>query len=181
MNSSLAERPSVWLRDKSSGKENSSISSHKDCPSWTTRLSYNKHVQFHASEREVHLNFAFFLGSTSNVPLIFTMKEFRNIVLCDELWIFRTIPSSICLQVPVVNCFPHKSVDCDSLRASSPIWASDASLGRTRERAAKPRGAEERRALLSSAPRSRVLATLASLAQIGELARRLGLRGCGLL
>ena len=42
-----------------------------------------------------------------------------------------------------------------SLRASSPIWAS---LARTRER-----GAEERR----------VLARLASLAQIGELARRL--------
>ena len=29
---------------------------------------------------------------------------------------------------------------------SSPIWASEASLARTRERAAKPRGAEERRA-----------------------------------
>ena len=52
------------------------------------------------------------------------------------------------------------------MRASSPIWAS---LARTRER-----GAE----LLSSAPRgfaarSRVLARLAPLAQIGELARRL--------
>ena len=33
-----------------------------------------------------------------------------------------------------------------SLRASSPIWASETSLARTRERAAKPRGAEERRA-----------------------------------
>ena len=43
-----------------------------------------------------------------------------------------------------------------SLRASSPVWASEASLARTRERAAK-----------------RVLARLASLAQIGELARRL--------
>ena len=52
-----------------------------------------------------------------------------------------------------------------SLRASSPIWASDASLARTRERAAKPRGAE--------APRSRVLARLA---QIGELAPRLKIR-----
>ena len=31
-----------------------------------------------------------------------------------------------------------------SLRASSAIWASEASLARTRERAAKPRGAEER-------------------------------------
>ena len=44
-----------------------------------------------------------------------------------------------------------------SLRASSPIWASETSLART----------------FSSAPRSRVLARLASLAQIGELARRL--------
>ena len=43
-----------------------------------------------------------------------------------------------------------------SLRASSPIWASEASLSRTRERAAKPRGAR-----------------LTSLTQIGELARRL--------
>ena len=51
-----------------------------------------------------------------------------------------------------------------SLRASSPIWASEASLARTRERAGKPRGAAER------APRSRVLARLA---QIGELARGL--------
>ena len=42
-----------------------------------------------------------------------------------------------------------------SLRASSPIWATETSL-----------------ASLSSAPRSRVLARLTSLAQIGELARR---------
>ena len=68
--------------------------------------------------------------------------------------------------------------DSISLRASSPIWASEASLARRRERAAKPRGAEERRALLSSSPRSRVLASLASLAQIGELARRLRLYPC---
>ena len=53
----------------------------------------------------------------------------------------------------------YKSKVCDSLRASSPIWASEA---RTRER-----GAEER------TPRSRVLARLT---QIGELGRRLGLR-----
>ena len=31
-----------------------------------------------------------------------------------------------------------------SLRASSPVWASETGLARTRERAAKPRGAEER-------------------------------------
>ena len=41
-----------------------------------------------------------------------------------------------------------------SLRASSPIWASEVSL-------------------LSLGPRSRVIARLASLAQIGELARML--------
>ena len=41
------------------------------------------------------------------------------------------------------------------MRASSPIWASEASLARTRER-----GAKERR--------------LTSLAQLGELARRPG-------
>ena len=78
----------------------------------------------------------------------------------------------------------------DSLRASSPIQASEASLARTRER-----GAEESRACnhplqifistpetpglrKASAPRgfaarSRVLARPFSLAQTGELARRL--------
>ena len=57
----------------------------------------------------------------------------------------------------------EKFVRNRSLRASSPIWASEASLARTRELAAKARGA----------PRSRVLARLTSLAQIGEVARRL--------
>ena len=56
-------------------------------------------------------------------------------------------------------------LNLNSLRTSSPIWASEASLARTRERAAKPRGA----------PRSRVLARLTSPTQIGELARRLQL------
>ena len=48
--------------------------------------------------------------------------------------------------------FPHPHYPslclygCPSLRASSPIWASEVSLARTREGAAKPRGAEERRA-----------------------------------
>ena len=55
-----------------------------------------------------------------------------------------------------------------SLRASSPIWASEASLARTRER----RGASAPR---SFAARSHVLARLVSLAQIGELARRLSI------
>ena len=50
-----------------------------------------------------------------------------------------------------------------SLRASSPIWASKASLARTCEQATKTQ----------RAPRSRVLARLTLLAQIGELARRL--------
>ena len=44
-----------------------------------------------------------------------------------------------------------------SLRASSPIWVSEMSLARTRERGG----------------RTHVLARLASLAQIGEFARRL--------
>ena len=48
-----------------------------------------------------------------------------------------------------------------SLRARSPIWASEASLARMRER-----GAEETRVLAR-------LVSLVSLAQIGELARRL--------
>ena len=52
---------------------------------------------------------------------------------------------------------------CNSLRASSPIWASEVSLG-----ASAPRG---------FAVCSRVLARLALLAQIGELARRLRLHG----
>ena len=53
-----------------------------------------------------------------------------------------------------------------SMRAISPIWASEASLARTRERAS------------GEAPRLRVLARLISLAQIGELARRLQNVGC---
>ena len=72
-----------------------------------------------------------------------------------------------------------------SLRASSPIWASEASLARTCEQAAKPRGQRggggeggQRKGGggqrgRGAAPRSRVLARLASLSQIGELARRL--------
>ena len=52
----------------------------------------------------------------------------------------------------------------NSLRASSPISASEASLARTRERGSAPRG---------FAARSRVLARPVSLAQTGELARRL--------
>ena len=59
-----------------------------------------------------------------------------------------------------------------SLRANSPIWASEASLAKTREGAAKPRVASER------PPRPRVLARLISLTQIGELARRLVLFRC---
>ena len=40
----------------------------------------------------------------------------------------------------------HTVLFLSSLRASSSIWASEASRARTRERAAKPRGAGERRA-----------------------------------
>ena len=66
----------------------------------------------------------------------------------------------------LINFCPEWSHHCiwsTSLRASSPIGASETSLARTRERAAKPRGALC----------SRVLARLTLLAQIGELARRL--------
>ena len=70
------------------------------------------------------------------------------------------------LRSPLFSRTAHEIV-ARSLRASSPIWASEASLSRTRERAAKPRGAGE------GPPRSPVLARLTSLAQIGELARRL--------
>ena len=52
-----------------------------------------------------------------------------------------------------------------SLRASSAIWASEVSLARTCEQGVSP-------APRGLAARSRVLARLASLAQIGELARR---------
>ena len=70
------------------------------------------------------------------------------------------------LGIETVSCrlLATDSKDGHSLRASSQIWASEASLAKTHEQAAKPRGAE------AEAPRSRVLARLA---QIGELARRL--------
>ena len=42
-----------------------------------------------------------------------------------------------------LDCITHNLLACG---ASSPIWASEVSLARTQERAAKPRGAEERRA-----------------------------------
>ena len=57
------------------------------------------------------------------------------------LWPSRM--KKIFITVEIVNVYVPKT---DSQRASSPIWASEASLARTRERAAKPRGAEERRA-----------------------------------
>ena len=44
-----------------------------------------------------------------------------------------------------LNHNTYKMSVSDSLRASSPNWASEASLARTRERAAKPRGAGERK------------------------------------
>ena len=58
------------------------------------------------------------------------------------------------MNVPVISV-------CISLRASSPIWASEASLARTRKEG--PKGLFP----------SRVLARLVSLAQMGEPARRL--------
>ena len=62
-------------------------------------------------------------------------------------------PFVICTRFTSLHsCYPQ-----NSLRASSPIWASEVSLARTRERG-------------GFVARSRVLARLA---QIGELARRL--------
>ena len=69
------------------------------------------------------------------------------------------------LRYSLLEFNSRKTLPTFSLRAGSPIWASEASLGRTRERRAEdPRG---------FAARSRVLARLVSLAQIGELASRL--------
>ena len=66
----------------------------------------------------------------------------------------------------LINFCPEWSHHCiwsTSLWASSLIWASETSLARTRERAAKPWGTL----------RSCILARLPLLAQIGELVRRL--------
>ena len=57
-----------------------------------------------------------------------------------------------------------------SLRASSPIWASEVSSGRTRERAAKPRGTAPRFRVCSRVPLACLLFTISPN---GELARRL--------
>ena len=67
--------------------------------------------------------------------------------------------------LPTLACAnrePVHRLTYPSLGTSSRICASETSLARTRERAAKPRGVEEMRE-----------ARLASLAEIGELARRL--------
>ena len=69
------------------------------------------------------------------------------------------------LRYSLLEFNSRKTLPTFRLRASSPIWASEASLARTSER-----GAEDPRGF---AARSRVLARLVSLAQIGELARRL--------
>ena len=62
------------------------------------------------------------------------------------------VPATIYFQVTSDKTCRSHGVTGSSLRASSPIWASKASLATTRERGA---------------------ARLVSLAQIGELARRL--------
>ena len=67
---------------------------------------------------------------------------------------FLVLENGLCIQ---------RSYVIYSLRASSPIWASEVSLAGTRERGA-PR---------SFAARSCALARLASFAQIAELARRI--------
>ena len=69
------------------------------------------------------------------------------------------------LRYSLLEFNSRKTLPTFRLRASSPIWASQASLARRRER-----GAEDP---CGFAARSRVLARLVLLAQIGELARRL--------
>ena len=54
------------------------------------------------------------------------------------------LPTTIHCQPATLKLFDNPVPG--SLRASSPIWASEASLARTHDRAALPRGAEERRA-----------------------------------
>ena len=86
------------------------------------------------------------------IPTVITQKAAMNAFAKLDLKKARLANASV-------------SIPLCSLRASSPVWAGEASLARTRERGASaPRG---------FAALSHVLARLASLAQIGELARRL--------
>ena len=64
----------------------------------------------------------------------------HQIVMLTSMVYTAVLP---CVSVGSVVLSRH---ECPSLRASSPIWASETSRARTRERAAKPRGAGERRA-----------------------------------
>ena len=85
-------------------------------------------------------------GTVDNVLELLVMAGGRTLPEVTS-YIHRPRP-----HVYVVDCglahLPHVSgnngLEIFSLRASSPIWASEASLARTRERAAKPRGAEEK-------------------------------------
>ena len=51
----------------------------------------------------------------------------------------KAIPHIFLINLKI--CLDSYSCQSSSLQASSPIWASETSLARTRERAAKPRGA----------------------------------------
>ena len=81
-----------------------------------------------------------------------------------KIWVLRA-------SVFVFECFVFETTSLPerlSLRASSPIWANEANLARTRERGAEgPCLSRLRRSL------ARYRETRFSLAQIGELARRL--------
>ena len=81
-----------------------------------------------------------------------------------KIWVLRA-------SVFVFECFIFETTSLPerlSLRASSPIWANEANLARTRERGAEgPCLSRLRRSL------ARYRETRFSLAQIGELARRL--------
>ena len=80
-----------------------------------------------------------------------------------NLYIHSHIQFTISRELPPLV---KKSLIEASLRASSPIWASEASRERTRERAAKPRGTEERRNLLSPPPLPAFVSPLACLSRV---------------
>ena len=60
--------------------------------------------------------------------------------------IYKQNMISMALYEKMLICCPYCSQWIYSLRASSPVWAGETGLAKTRERAAKLREAEERRA-----------------------------------
>ena len=81
--------------------------------------------------------------------ILFSSTQYNSLVVTDEEKISRTpyfawwkFPKMLILPFDVLTSAvtSFALLGCPSLRASSPIWASETSLARTRERAAKPRG-----------------------------------------